>query len=184
MPEGPQETARVSVTPAPGKAGLAVTGHFYRGEEKGVLPQVLTSDAAPKGSWAPGVGSPAGWEPFECRLKMPPWSPQSTRREAGPQHSGCGNAPHQRPPRPGPTQGLLCSHARHRHRGVLALPPCGLSARGPGVPSLTAHQHTLRRGGTLPQVRRFGHKPPGGFRGPTVCKDNWSPPGPQGAHWF
>lgn len=53
--------ARVSVKPAPGKAGLAGTGHFNQREEKGVLPQVLTLRLSPRGVLGPGGGEP-------CRL--------------------------------------------------------------------------------------------------------------------
>ena len=50
--------ARVLVKPAPGKAGLAVTRHLNRGEEKGVLPQVLTLRPSPKGLLGTGGREP------------------------------------------------------------------------------------------------------------------------------
>lgn len=77
--------------------------------EKGVLPQVLTLSPSPK-----GLLGPTGWGAIWVEAENAPQSPQSTRREADPQHSGC--CPGDQVCRP-----------------------------------LTAHQHTLRRGGPSPK---------------------------------
>ena len=71
-------------------------------------------------------------------------TPQSTRREADPQPSGCSNSPHQQPPRPVPTQGHLRSHVRVCHRYSLTLPPCNLGPPGAkcAIHSQPIHTHS------------------------------------------
>ena len=80
-----------------------------------------------------GQGTPQVGEPFGSRLKMPPQTPQSTRREADPQHSGC------------------CA-------GDQVCRP------------LTAHQHTLRRGGPSPKSSASATNLQGALEGPQSAR--------------
>nr|CAI9703970.1 unnamed protein product [Rangifer tarandus platyrhynchus] len=81
--------ARVSVKPAPGKAGLAGTGHFSRREEKAVLPQALTLRLSRRGVLGSGHGEPLG-QTLKAGSRT---TLQPTRRAAGPQPSGRSRPP-------------------------------------------------------------------------------------------